>query len=304
MYLFIVNQVAGNGRGKRIFNKIRKSTRYQQLESTYVFTDYEGHAEEIAREATKNNLVNLKAIVVIGGDGTLHEVMNRMEDISIPLAFIPGGSGNDFARGMNLPNNPLEILKHIIEADIQQSYWLGNFSLEDAESKRFVNSIGFGFDAEIANIANQSWYKKVLNLFRLGSFSYAIALIHVLFQFRPFKVEIEMNNRKRVIEQCWMITIANHMYYGGGMKIIPNAKIQPTTFPVLLIHRISKWKILGMFITVFTGKHVNFKEVELLEASKVSILTEENIHYQVDGQTNRCSRCTVSKESTSIQIIG
>ncbi|MUK86793.1 YegS/Rv2252/BmrU family lipid kinase [Ornithinibacillus sp. L9] len=304
MYIFIVNLMAGHGRGRRIFNKIQNSKLYQELQSSYYVTEYEGHAENIAQQLSKQNLVNLQAIIVIGGDGTLHEVMNGIQDLSLPVAFIPGGSGNDFARGLSIKVNPVEILQDIVKGNYSKAYWLGSYSVDDSARRVFVNSIGFGFDAEIAKKANQSWYKKFLNIFHIGMISYVIALIHVLFRFKPFTLELEVNGEAQTIHNCWMVTIANHAYYGGGMKIIPSATIQPSRFPVLVVQQISKWKILALFMTVFTGKHTSFKEVDLLEATKIKITTDKTIEFQVDGQTSQCKSCTITKDIPPIQILG
>ena len=138
----------------------------------------------------------------------------------------------------------------------------------------------------------------------LGSFIYVFALIQVIFRFKPFTMEWEQDGKKRVIHDCWMITFANHPYYGGGMKIIPNAVIQPKVLPVLMIHQLSKWKILMVFITVFTGKHVWFKEVELDQGSTFTIYADKPVCYQVDGQTGYCQIASIQKNLSSIQILG
>lgn len=101
-----------------------------------------------------------------------------------------------------------------------------------------------------------------------------------------------------------MVTIANQPYYGGGMKIIPNVYIGPSTFPVLIIHSISKWKVLGLFMTVFTGKHLLFKEVELLEATELKILSTNKMYYQVDGETHLSRPCVITKQSEAIKMVG
>lgn len=90
---------------------------------------------------------------------------------------------------------------------------------------------------------------------------------------------------------------------GGGIKIIPQAIIQPSTFLILLIHSISKWKILGLFLTVFTGKHTTFKENELFETTKLKIMSKGNTPYQVDGETAVCDSCTITKQSKALYIM-
>lgn len=302
MFIFIINPTAGNGRAKRTFKKVTKSKLYNSIISEVFFTKYPGHAEEIVASLLTHNK-KIKSLIVIGGDGTLHEVVNGLKDKRIPLSFIPGGSGNDFARGCLINDRPIEILEQIIHGHRQIPYWIGEYKIGNSR-RSFVNSIGFGFDAQIAKEANESRYKRILNIFYLGLFTYLFALIRVLFTFKPMDIEIEVNNEKRTIKNCWMITISNHPYYGGGMKIIPDAKIQPTIFPLLIIHSIPKWKVFAFFITVFSGKHLLFKEVELIYTSKVKVSSKDGLFYHADGEVDMCKSCVITKQQQSIQILG
>lgn len=309
MYVFIINPVAGSGRSKKIFSKLMKHKLYQNIDSEYYFTTYKGHAEEITRNISDTIPKQIKAIIVIGGDGTLHEVLNGLADrkYSIPIGFIPGGSGNDFARGLTISRNPVDILRTMCsdnEINGEVPYWLGTYKVDQEIERYFINSIGFGFDAEIAQAANHARYKSILNFFGLGMLSYVVALIHVLKYFKPFEVTIEMDGEIRKISNCWMVTIANHPYYGGGMKIIPDAKIEPSRFPVLIIHSISKWKVFGLFMTVFSGKHIMFKEVENMLGNSVTLHSNRKITYQVDGVTDTCYSCKITKQSEPIRVIG
>ncbi|WP_442915507.1 diacylglycerol/lipid kinase family protein [Lentibacillus sp. JNUCC-1] len=196
------------------------------------------------------------------------------------------------------------MFEHIIQYGVTIPYWCGTYAAEETGSRQFVNSIGFGFDAEIAKYANTSKHKNWLRFFRLDSFRYVFALIHILFHFKPFNATLTLDGRRQDIQSCWMVTVANHPYYGGGMKIIPHAKIEPEIFPVLVIHGISKWKILALFVTVFTGKHLSFKEVDCHMASKVEFHSESKVQYQVDGQTDSCMYGVVEKNSDATHIVG
>ncbi|WP_047985141.1 diacylglycerol/lipid kinase family protein [Ornithinibacillus californiensis] len=302
MYIFIVNPVSGNGRGLKVFRKLMKSKVYQQMDAKYYLTEFPGHAEKIAKLVVQEE--NVKAIVIIGGDGTVHEVINGMGDSPIPISFIPGGSGNDFRRGSGIKGSSVEILNRVIKGENLLNYWKGNYHIDNITKRQFINSMGFGFDAEVAKHANQSVYKNFFNKFHLGTLSYCIALIHVLLRFKPFIAELKLDGKKEIITDCWMVTIANHPYYGGGMKIIPTAKIEPNNMPILIIHGISKWKVLGLFLTVFIGKHITFKEVDLLQVENLSVNANKRIYYQVDGQTGSCETCTIVKNKKHIQIMG
>lgn len=305
MYIFIINPTAGSSRAMRIFSKIQASDLYKGIKSRYFLTKYNGHAEKIVNhlvnDKSNNNII---AIIVIGGDGTIHEVVNGVGKRRIPIAIIPSGSGNDFARNFSAGKSPLEILKSIINGNHDIPYWLGNYQMRNGDKRYFVNSIGFGFDAEVAQTANQSFYKKIFSRLGLGKISYVIALIQVLRRFKPLNVEMEVNGKKRHIQDCWMVTISNHPYYGGGMKIIPDAFIRPSVFPVLIIHSISKWKVLGLFMTVFTGKHTKFKEIELFETTELKISSTDKMYYQVDGETHLSRPAIITKQSEAINIAG
>ncbi|MDY0397016.1 diacylglycerol/lipid kinase family protein [Virgibacillus halophilus] len=306
MYAFIVNPAAGHGKGKRVFLRISNSKLYSQLDCRYFYTDAAGDAERIASELCTIKNTNLQVIIVIGGDGTINEVINGIGSKSIPLAFIPGASGNDFARGTRITGSPLEIFEKIV-SDTEGGacpYWSGTYSLDLQDERLFVNSIGFGFDAQVVRQANKSAAKKLFNFFRVGKLSYVFALLNVLIHFKPFQVKVVADDKRYIIDRCFMVTVTNHPYYGGGMRIIPNAAIQPDRMSLLLIHSISKWKVLALFLTVFWGGHRNFKEVNIIEASQIEISVSKQNMCQIDGDAVYFSRCSLSKNATPISMIG
>lgn len=305
MYIFIVNPVAGNGKARHVFSTIARSDLYQQMKSNYYFTNYEGHATDIVQTIIKNNPIDdITGIIVVGGDGTLHEVVNGLGNLRIPVSFIPGGSGNDFARGSQIKGKPLRILERIIKYNQTVPYWLGHYQVGEGEARYFTNSIGFGFDAEIVRTANESLFKHIFNRLKLGRFIYVFALIKTLFQFVPFTADVEVDGKKYRFNRCWMVTLTNHPYYGGGMKIIPHAKNQGEHLPILIIHNISKWKVLALFMTVFFGKHTRYKEVTLLEGNKVNIHLKQPVSYQVDGQQGVSDTCDIFKAHEPIDVLG
>lgn len=303
MYVFIVNPVAGNGRAKRIFKRLTVSERFKNIETTVHETIGEGHAEVIAKKLVASH-VPITGIIVIGGDGTLHEAVNGLNGCKIPISFIPGGSGNDFARGVGIKGSPEKILERAINNEHNLPYWTGTYTIDSQSSQQFINSMGFGFDAEVAEQASKGRIKHILNRLHLGTFNYIGALLHVLIRFKPFSVELDCDGNKQLIDDCWMITIANQPYYGGGMKIIPDARINPETFDILVLHSISKWKVLAVFMTIFTGKHVHFKEISLLRGSAIRVHGKDDIPFHADGQVSRCTMAAITKSGNYLTIRG
>lgn len=303
MYVFIVNPVAGNGRAKRIFKRLEKTDPYKSIQTSVHMTNNEGHAEKIATELTASGHAPITCIIVIGGDGTLHEVVNGLRECTIPLSFIPGGSGNDFARGVGIKGTPEKILSHAINGENNLPYWTGTYRADEQKSRQFVNSMGFGFDAEIAEQSSRGPIKHILNRLHMGTLNYIGALVQVLWRFKPFSVELELDGEKQTIDDCWMVTIANHPYYGGGMKIIPNAPVNPDTLHILVLRSISKWKVFALFLTIFTGRHLRFKEVSVMEASHIKVRGKGILPFHVDGQPGSCMETEITKTQRSLRVL-
>ncbi|WP_284139876.1 MULTISPECIES: diacylglycerol kinase family protein [unclassified Virgibacillus] len=303
MYIIIVNPIAGNGRGLKVFEEIKKTSAFQLVSSKCYKTEYQGHATEIVRKLHTYNDADIHTVIVIGGDGTFYEAINGLGTNRYPFAYIPAGSGNDFARGAEIQGDPVALFQKIVSGDGISTYWLGDYYLQD-KRRHFVNSIGFGFDAEVTHRANSGSLKRIFNVIRVGKLSYVFALLYTLFRFQPFSIELEIDNEKRTIDQLWMTTVSNHPYYGGGMKINPSATVEKDYVTILLLHSISKWKVLGLFITVFWGGHTRFKEVEIVRAKQIVLKTKQEKFVQIDGETSTFQTCKIKKQQLPIIILG
>lgn len=306
MYIIIVNTVSGNGQGAKILEQIQSESLYSKVTCRTFMTQYKGHAEILTKSAIKMYGEKITAFIVIGGDGTIHEVVNGVGGQHYPISVIPSGTGNDFARGYRIKGAPTEIFKKIVTSKVEKFYWPGTFKVDKNRSqpRLFANSIGFGFDAEIVRVANQSTHKKILSKWRIGTFSYVISLLQVLRHYKPKNLLVTIDGEEREIKNVWMLTIANHSYYGGGMKIIPDAKVEPKRIPILIVQDVSRWKVLGLFFTVFLGKHVLLKEVSVCHGTEVVVVSETPISFQADGEVDSCTRCSISKLDTPHKIIG
>ncbi len=302
MYIFIINPVAGNGRAKRIFKNLQTTDTYNNINAHFIYTEYEGHATEIACDLSKSN-AHIQAIIIVGGDGTIYEFLNGFTNRKIPLSFLLGGSGNDFARGCSIEGTSEAILKRVVSQHNPVIYWPSTYET-DFKKKIFANSIGFGFDALIAKKTNQSTAKTFLNKFGLGKLSYIYTLIKGLINFKPLNITVNVNGLKKELKQCWIASASNHPYVGGGMKLAPQAANNEDEFTVILIHSISRLKVMLLFATVFSGLHTRLKEVEQIDTNRVEFIFEEQINFQVDGEVGQASTCVISKEQEKIILLG
>lgn len=305
MYIFIINPTAGNGRAKKIHKKLLHDSIHRELNPRYYFTKYSGHAEVIVNQISAEiDGHTVKGIVVIGGDGTLHEVVNGLNLRHLPISFIPAGSGNDFARGMKLSKTPEATLKAIKNNGRTVDYWLGEFVTGGLQKRRFINCIGFGFDAVVAASANKSRYKKLFNHFFLGSVIYILSLLKQLLFYKPISITVTLDGKEKNFSRCLFFIVNNHPYIGGGMKINPHAVNNADTYSIIVVDSISKWKVLALFGTVFSGRHLRFKGVSTFKARDIILKssTKQPVPMQVDGETSSAIYCHIQKPEKPISL--
>lgn len=299
MYIIIVNAIAGKGKGLDLLRTIEQEPVYKKNNCRSFLTDSPGHAEKIASQVAEIQNDNLQGVIVIGGDGTLHEVINGLAVYpNVPVGFLPTGTGNDFARGISLKGKNEQIFMRMVSAMRPVSYWLGTYltgERSEKYSRLFINSIGFGFDAEIVKRANTGKIKKRLARFRLGFLVYIISLFKCLWHFTPYSMKLTIDGVVSEYNNVWMVVVSNHPYFGGGMKINPRAKISSNQFGVLILHDLPKWKIFTLFGLVYLGKHTHLKEVEIFQAKRIDLSMETQIPFQVDGELGNCKSCHIWK---------
>lgn len=303
MYIMIVNPVAGNGKAMSLFRRIQKEPLYKKENCRSFLTEETGHAERLALQVTKIHHESLKGIIVLGGDGTLHEVVNGIRNYSeTPVCFIPAGSGNDFARGMSLKKRGLKLFRSFVRNPKKSKVYLANYSLNNRKKngrRTFMNSIGFGLDGVVVAAANQQEYRLWTKRLHITKLTYPLALLRSISKAKPIQFELSLDGKQMNIHQAMMVTITNHPYYGGGMKIAPKANINSKGLSILVVKPISKKKLLAMFISVFFGLHTKMKEVEEWKASSVHISSGQPLPFQVDGQNGSCCDCSIKKAETS-----
>ena len=278
---FIINPSAGNGRGKKIWLQFE-----QQLQIPYEIhlSQYAGHTVEIAHHiASQASVKNPVCLIAIGGDGTIHEVLNGAANFdNVYIGAISAGSGNDFKRGFASFENAKQIENFVTFNNVtSRDYGIAQFN---GQKKLFVNNFGVGFDAYVAIIANESKLKKVLNRYKLGKLSYAYFVISALFTFKPFQLSVLHNGEKRVVENVWFITISNQPYFGGGMNLSPTSNTSDGELEVTIVSDLSKWKLLFLFSSVFFAKHTKMKEVKQFVCKEITLTVDGSMSTHADGE--------------------
>ncbi|SFJ22287.1 diacylglycerol/lipid kinase family protein [Thermoflavimicrobium dichotomicum] len=289
MRLFIVNKRSGRGRGKKVWTKVRQILEIRKIPYQVEFTEYPGHATEIAREAVHSNI---EAVVAVGGDGTLHEVGNGLVGTEIPLGYIPAGSGNDFARAENIPRDPEQALERILRHQVRL------IDTADLGGKVLVGFTGIGFDAQIADLANKSSLKR---FFR--KFIYLVFLLRCLWTYRPTKVTISLDGKSYHYDGVWLIAINNTSFYGGGMKICPDAQNDDGWLDICCVKYCRPRTLLRVFPQVYKGTHINHPFVSIHRGKEITVQSERPLIIHVDGEIYGTTPLSVTIRPKSLRIL-
>ncbi|HPU62746.1 MAG TPA: YegS/Rv2252/BmrU family lipid kinase [Mobilitalea sp.] len=288
MYHFIINPKSSSGKGIRYWWTVKKELDRQNIAYTADITQHEGHATELANQICLQ-YKGIKNIVVLGGDGTLNEVLNGIENFDeVLLGYIPSGSSNDLARSLSIPKDPLKALSNILKPKkfVYLDYGEILFKEKDLRPRKFGCSSGIGYDANVCVEVQSSELKKKLNKFGAGKLIYlAIAIKQVLgIDFLETTV-IADGIKKGAYKNVLLISGMIHQFEGGGLKMAPGADPADGKLSVCLVHGLSRIAILLLLPTIIFGKHIHIKGVEYFKCSNIEIISDRKAAVHTDGET-------------------
>lgn len=287
MYHFIINPKSSSGRGIRFWWIVKSELDKREVSYTATFTKHMGHATEIVREICNVN-PGIKNIVVLGGDGTVNEVINGIDNYSeVLLGYIPSGSSNDLARSLKIPKDPVEALNNILKP-VKFKYLdhgIIHFIDQVIVPRKFSCSSGIGYDANVCSEVQSSPLKKRLNRFGAGKFVYiAIAIKQLLTAKRNNATIIVDGDNKGTFRKILLISSMIHKYEGGGLLMAPGADPCDGKLSVCLVHSLSTIRAFFLLPTIFTGKHINHKGVESFHCSEIEIIMDSETSVHTDGE--------------------
>ena len=287
MYFFIVNKQAKSGSGLKIWNKINDYLKAAKVDFKVYNTMYKKHAMEIAGRISGLDMKD-KHIVVVGGDGTINEVVNGISDYkNVTLSVIPTGSGNDFARGLGLPKDPIEGLKNILNCGNEEWMDLGRVTFPGTDVSRLYAIIaGVGMDALVCKKTNTSKIKKVLNALHLGKLSYLVLTVQSLFTMESEKVKVYVNDDDDCIKFKKLIFLAamNFFAEGGGVPMAPGASAFDGELSTCIVSGINKLQAFCLLPILVAAKHENLKPIDMINARKLYVKAAKPMVLHTDGE--------------------
>jgi len=291
--LVIVNPASADGATRDAWPKIASDLRTHFGPFTVAFTEGIGHGRQLAVEAAKGET---KLIIACGGDGTISEVANGIleSDQEVELGVLPGGTGSDFRRTLRMPTNPAAAARALRDGQTRVIDAARVTFVNDSgerETRFFVNVASFGMSTEVLSRAASGDLKKWMPGFaprKLGSkLSYAAATVQTTLASSPIEVHVQLDEqaerRLRVAEFC----VANARYYGGAMKIAPDAKLDDGFLDVVSIGDASSFRILTNAPRLYFGAHLRMDEVNHALARQVvarPVKKDEEVRVELDGE--------------------
>jgi len=279
----ITNPRAGRGKVEAALPRVERILQSQGLGYRIVRTEGPGHAAQAARDAL---LAGQRYLVAVGGDGTVHEVVNGMFTDGRPaaadavLGVVAAGSGCDFVRSFGLPGDPVRGARHLA-GDRVRPIDVGTVTFTDGEASRtryFVNIAEAGLGgAVVARSAGLGGIGRFL-----GGARYACAFWLTLPRFRPAAVRLDAEGQA-FGWRAYNVVVANCQFYGGGMQISPNSDPCDCLLDVLVMTG-PKSDSFTTLPKVYRGTHLPHPNVAELRAGQLRVETDQPFPVEADGE--------------------
>lgn len=290
---------SGQQQGERVWKETTEILDSFQQDFMSYFTDYALHAKQIAQQIiSRSSQPSLDNLLVIGGDGTLHEVISALyqADSSIPVTYIPAGSGNDFARTWYNQPTPREIIEAMMYQRDPIDIPIFEFTNHLSQEKDIIlNSMGFGFDAVVNHKQLELSQQNVIQKILPGSKLYKLALIMSLKSIPHFRVNVNLDGNQFSFDDASLFSVMNGPFVGGGIQL--DNRVHPYRQELALVcyHDITASKIKNILQTVL--KQEKYDQVEAISIHKgqvAHIQIYPAVRSQVDGEDLSLSQIDMS----------
>lgn len=262
----IVNPFAGGGRAGRLLGAVGNALAAHELPHHVERTTSLEHARELARAAAAAGEV----AVAFGGDGLIGAVADALKGSDGVLGVLPGGRGNDLARVLGIPLEPVAACGVLASGVVRE------IDLGEVAGRTFVGIASCGFDSEANRIANQARLIK-------GNLVYTYGALRALAGWRRATFTVTLDDAQPQTMVGYTVAAANSKSYGGGMLMAPDASLDDGKFDVVMIGHVSKSQVLRLLPGVFKGKHVQHPAVTVARAQLIKIAADRPFTLYADG---------------------
>lgn len=287
------NPAAGGGRAATVIPRVVERLDHAGVD---VILCQESSAEELRSRLSSELESPADAVVALGGDGTVHLVMNAVgEQASCPMGIIPIGTGNDIAVSWGIPSNTDDALDHLIAALDRKPRMVDiGVAARDGKTTLFGAVYSAGFDAIVNERANSMRFPR-------GSSRYILALLIELASLRPRRYTLTIDGVTRE-QDGLLVAVANGPSFGGGMRVAPDASLTDGLLDVFVLKPLPRRTFLRIFPKVYSGTHINHPAVEIVRAKDVTVNVEGIMGY-VDGERDGALPVTLGVRASALAIL-
>jgi YegS/Rv2252/BmrU family lipid kinase len=282
----IVNPAAGGGRAGRLLDAVEQALAGAELEHHVESTRSLEHAVELALQAAAADEI----AAALGGDGLVGAVAGALRHSEGVLGVLPGGRGNDLARVLGIPPDPVAAVA-VIARGVTRMLDLG-----EAGGRTFVGIASCGFDSEANRIANET------NVVR-GNLVYAYGALRALSAWKPATFTLRFDGGEARTITGYTIAAANSKAYGGGMLMAPDAELEDGLLDVVMVGDVPKRRFLRLLPTVFKGEHVQQPNVRVERCSEIEIAADRPFTLYADGDPIAELPVTVRSLPGSVRVV-
>ncbi|MDQ1577326.1 MAG: diacylglycerol kinase [Microbacteriaceae bacterium] len=270
-----INPTASFGRGRTVGPAVVQTLRAAGHDVTALT---EPDFEELVDSARKSMAGGPDALVVVGGDGMVSLGVNLLAGTKTPLGIVPSGTGNDLARGLGIPIGNTEAAIEMLLDRLHHSPRVidaGRITTSDGRLTWFASVASAGFDAVVNERANLLRWPR-------GRGRYNVALLRELAVLKPIGYRLVLDGVERRT-RAMLVAAGNNVSLGGGMRLLPDAKLDDGLLDVVVVQPLSRIAFLRIFPRVFRGTHVTDPRVEITRVRRVRIEADGVVAY-ADGE--------------------
>lgn len=277
--VFLVNPASANGATGRRWPQLTRRAAELGLRGEVLVSERPAELTKLAAEAVE---AGVSQLVVVGGDGTVHEVVNGVLSApadAVELAILPQGTGRDFARSLGLPKRFDEAVNVAVSGAVRAiDAGRARFTREGVtEEAWFANFAGAGISGAIARDANAS--SKALG----GRVAFLVSTVKVFARWKSVAVEVEIDGERRG-GPMFEIVAMNGPYAAGGMRLAPEGRPDDGLLDCVLFGDVTKLDFLTTFPKIYSGRHLAHPKIEHLRGRTVSVEAEQPLPVVLDGE--------------------
>ena len=291
-FYLVVNPHGGLKKGIKILNKVQPIFEEGGSELTILETEYAGHARDYANEL---DFTGYDGFCAIGGDGTMHEVINGMlkrnDGRKLPIGLVTGGTGNSFMHDLDCLD-PENAVKRILTGRLRPI----DIAKVDANGEIIYgfNIVGWGMPTDINILAEKMRW--------LGEQRYNVASIIEVMKGKQRLAKLIVDNNI-VVGDFGFILGCNTIHTGKGMKMAPMAQLNDGLIDLIIARKASRLKLLLLFPKLFSGAHVGDPLVEYRQVNQFSIIPQEDNLLNIDGEMIGSTPIHVTVEQGLVNVL-